>query len=278
MATRGADWYRGAVISLDALVRPDKYPRSSKYDPQWMVDNCMGPNPLWLLEDLSQDCTFRPGMKVLDLGCGLGMTSIFLARDYDVEVWASELWIPAEDNAARFDRAGVGHQVHAVRAEAHDLPFEPEQFDAIVSVDSYHYFGTDDLYLGYLSKFLKTGGQLAIAVPSLHRELRELGGIPAHLRSGVGVGGPVLPHARVVAFPVGADRTGRGRCEPGTTRWLARLEAVVRGLRRALLGRARQTRVSGHDPHARRRPRRTPDLRARHRPEERSSGVIPRIS
>ncbi|ONK13550.1 methyltransferase domain-containing protein [Streptomyces sp. MP131-18] len=174
------------MTSLDALVRPDKYPRAATYDPQWMVDNCMGPNPLWLLEDLSRDCTFRPGMKILDLGCGLGMTSIFLAREYGVEVWASELWVPAEDNAARFDQAGVGDQVHAVRAEAHDLPFASEQFDAILAVGSYHYFGTDDLYVGYIGKFLKTGGQLSIAVPSLHRELRELGGAPAHLRSGAG--------------------------------------------------------------------------------------------
>ena len=58
------------MTSLDALVRPETYPRAATYDPQWMVDNCMGPNPLRLLEDLSRDCAFRPGMKVLDLGCG----------------------------------------------------------------------------------------------------------------------------------------------------------------------------------------------------------------
>ncbi|WP_257786115.1 SAM-dependent methyltransferase [Actinoalloteichus hymeniacidonis] len=146
----------------------------------------MGPNPLWLLEDLGRDCSLRPGMKVLDLGCGLGMTSIFLAREYGVEVWASELWVAPEENTARFEQTGVVDQVHAVRAEAHDLPFESEQFDAILSVGSYHYFGTDDLYLGYIGKFLKAGGQLSIAVPSLHRELRALGGIPEYLRSGAG--------------------------------------------------------------------------------------------
>lgn len=174
------------VTSLDALLRPDTYPRSAAYDPRWLVDNCMGPNPLWLLEDLSRDCAFEPGMKVLDLGCGRGMTSVFLAREYGVEVWAADLWVPAGDNAARFEQAGVGDQVHAVRADARDLPFELDEFDAIVAVDSYHYFGTDDLYLGHLVEFLAPEGQLAIAVPSLHRELRDLGGIPEHLRSGAG--------------------------------------------------------------------------------------------
>ena len=185
-------------------MRPE-YPRTSPYDPQWMVDRCMGPNPLWLLEDLLRDGEPAPGSRVLDLGCGAGMTSIFLARECGAEVSAAEWWIPSEDNAARFREAGVDDRVRAVSAEAHALPFgggpfeggpleggpfedgpDDETFDAIVSVDAYHYFGTDDLYLGYLTRFLRPGGRLSIAVPALHRELRELGGIPEHLRDVVG--------------------------------------------------------------------------------------------
>lgn len=178
------------MTSLRALVRPE-YPRTSGYDPQWMVDRCMGPNPLWLLEDLLRDGEPTPGSRVLDLGCGTGMTSIFLARECGAEVRAADWWIPAEDNAARFREAGVDDRVRAVSAEAHALPFEDGPFedgpfDAIVSVDAYHYFGTDDLYIGYLTRFLRPGGRLSIAVPALHRELRELGGIPEHLREVVG--------------------------------------------------------------------------------------------
>jgi hypothetical protein len=55
-----------------------------------------------------------------------------------------------------------------------------------VSVDAYHYFGTADLYIGYITTFLAPGGQLAIAVPSVRRELRDLGGIPDHPRAGAG--------------------------------------------------------------------------------------------
>jgi hypothetical protein len=35
----------------------------------------MGPNPLWLLEDLSGHLHLQPGMRVLDLGSGMGGTS-----------------------------------------------------------------------------------------------------------------------------------------------------------------------------------------------------------
>lgn len=174
------------MTSLTALHRPDVHPLSSGYDPQWLVDHAMGPNPLWLLEDLSADLVLRPGMQVLDLGCGTGLTSVFLAREHGVHVQAAEHWLPAEDNAARFRDAGVDDRVRAVAAEAHDLPFERGRFDAVIGVDSYHYFGTDDLYIGYITQFLAPGGQLAVAVPSLRRELRELGGIPQHLRAGIG--------------------------------------------------------------------------------------------
>ncbi|MFI8281429.1 DUF5819 family protein [Streptomyces sp. NPDC085929] len=132
------------MTALNDLVRPDRYPRSSRYDPAWLVGLDMGPNPLWLLEDLVRDLDLRPGMRVLDLGSGKGATSVFLAREFGVDVVAADWWIPAEDAAAVFAEAGVGDRVAAVRAEAHALPFEAESFDAIVSIDAFEYFGTAD--------------------------------------------------------------------------------------------------------------------------------------
>jgi cyclopropane fatty-acyl-phospholipid synthase-like methyltransferase len=161
--------------ALEELRRP-AYPRSAQYDLQWQVDLCMGPNPLWLLEDLLRDVDLRPGMRVLDLACGLGMSSIYLAREYDVQVVAADLWISAADNQRRFDEAELGHRIEAVDAEAHALPFDEAEFDAVISIGAYHYFGTDDLYIGYISQFLKPGGLLAIAGPGSLVESRELGG------------------------------------------------------------------------------------------------------
>ncbi|MER6430399.1 SAM-dependent methyltransferase [Streptomyces sp. NPDC059688] len=174
------------VTALSDLVRPDRYPRSSGYDPAWLVGLDMGPNPLWLLEDLARDLELRPGMSVLDLGSGKGATSVFLAREYGVDVVAADWWTPAEEAAAVFAGAGVADRVRAVRAEAHTLPFEPESFDAVVSIDAFEYFGTADGYLPYLVRFLRPGGQLGMATPALTREVRELGAIPAHIKRVVG--------------------------------------------------------------------------------------------
>jgi SAM-dependent methyltransferase len=152
----------------------ERYPRSNQYDPQWVFDNLMGPHPLWLLEALCEHLVVEPGMRVLDLGCGTALTSVFLAKEFGVPVWATDLWIAAEENRARIDAAGVGDLVTAVHAEAHALPFEDEQFDLVVSLDAYHYFGTDDLYIGTLSRLIRPGGRIAIVVPGVRQELETV--------------------------------------------------------------------------------------------------------
>lgn len=79
------------------LNRP-RFPRSAGYDPRWMIENWMGPSALWLLEWLCSDLALAPGARVLDLGCGRAITSIFLAREFDVQVVAADLWIKPTDN------------------------------------------------------------------------------------------------------------------------------------------------------------------------------------
>jgi hypothetical protein len=70
--------------------------------------------------------------------------------------------------------------VFPIHAEGHSLPFAAEFFDAIVSIDSYPYYGTDDLYLSYLARFVKPGGPIGVAGAGLMREIE--GALPAHLR------------------------------------------------------------------------------------------------
>lgn len=159
----------------------ERFKRSAKYDTDWINDNKMGPNPVWLMEELSGHMKLEKGMKVLDLGCGKAITSIFLAKEFGVQVWATDLWIKPEDNWKRIEEAGVEDLVYPVKAEAHALPYAYGFFDAIVSVDAYHYFGTCDLYLiKYLRKLLKPGCEIGIVVPGLTREFGR--GLPEELK------------------------------------------------------------------------------------------------
>lgn len=164
---------------LTAYLAVDRFPRASAYDPIWLTQNQMGPNVLWLIEYLSQAMDLRPGMRVLDMGCGKGMSSIFLARELGVDVWATDLWINADENWRRIQEAGLEGRIMPIHAEAHALPFAHDFFDAAVSTDSYHYYGTDDLYLGYYARFIKPGGQMGIVAPGIVKEVGT--DIPAHL-------------------------------------------------------------------------------------------------
>jgi cyclopropane fatty-acyl-phospholipid synthase-like methyltransferase len=164
---------------LKEILANDQFPRSAKYDPEWVLENQMGPNVLWLAESLSQVMELKPSMRVLDLGCGKASSSIFLAKEFDLQVWGTDLWIKAEENWERVREANLEDQIFPIHAEAHSLPFAEQFFDAIVSMDAYHYFGTDELYLGYILRFLKTNGQIGIVVPGLQNEFGEH--VPKHL-------------------------------------------------------------------------------------------------
>jgi len=169
---------------LSKLYRNDDFPLSSKYDPQWVITNEMGPCVLWLTEALLPLMDLRPGMRVLDLGCGTALSSIFLARECGVEVWATDLWIGAAENLARIREAGVDDRVFPVHAEAHALPYADGFFDAIVSLDAYHYFGTDVHYLDtYLLKLVKPGGRIGVVLPASPRSVPMP--LPDHLPAGV---------------------------------------------------------------------------------------------
>ena len=132
-----------------------KFPLSSNYHPEWIIAGVSGgANPLWMTEWLVSAMDLRPGMRILDLGCGRAMSSIFLHREFGVEVWATDLWFSVTENLQRIRDADVEKGVFPIHADARVLPFASEFFDAIISIDSFIYYGTDDLYLNYLARFV----------------------------------------------------------------------------------------------------------------------------
>jgi SAM-dependent methyltransferase len=168
-------------LSPDLRLVNDRFPRSSKYHPEWLLASVSGgANSLWMTEWLSTALDLRPGMRVLDLGCGLASSSIFLRREFGVEVWATDLWFSASENVQRIRDAGVDDGVFPIHADARSLPFPDEFFDAVVSIDSFFYYGTDDLYMNYLGRFVKPGGAVGIAGAGLMQEIE--GAVPEHLQ------------------------------------------------------------------------------------------------
>lgn len=149
-----------------------QYEKSGKYQTPELLKKIMGPNPVKLEEELLLAHQIPEGAVVCDLGSGQGLTSVFLAKEYDFTVYAADLWSDPQENRKFFNEMGLNEsQIIPVKADATDLPFDKDFFDAVVSTDSYNYFGRDCRYLDEkLLPFVKSGGYIYIAVPGMKKD------------------------------------------------------------------------------------------------------------
>lgn len=167
-------------VKKDAIINP-RFPRAAKYDPKWQLENEMGSPCLWLAEAVADKMNLKPDMKVLDLGCGKAISSIFLAKEYGVKVFATDLWVSASENMARICEAGVEDLVFPIQAEAHVLPFAENFFDAVICLNSYQFYGTADTYFNdHLGKLVKANGEIGFALPGIFKEFDDL--VPEYLQ------------------------------------------------------------------------------------------------
>jgi len=85
-------------------------------------------------DELIELCHIDKGSYVLDVGCGAGVTPSFIAKRYGcrvVGVDISEGMI--ERSKERSKREGVADRVEFRVADAQDLPFEDDLFDAVIT-------------------------------------------------------------------------------------------------------------------------------------------------
>lgn len=152
-----------------------KYIKSEKYNTPELMKMIMGPNPIKLEEELLLEHKIPENAVVCDLGSGQGLTSVFLAKEYGFTVYAADLWSDPAENRKFFDNMGVpSDKLIPVKADATALPFEKNFFDAIVSTDSYNYFGRDESFLDEkLLPFVKSGGYIYIAIPGMKNDCHD---------------------------------------------------------------------------------------------------------
>ena len=151
-----------------------KYLKSKQYDNEFIKQNMMGPNSMIILESLLENISLTSNMRVLDLGCGTVLTSIFLAKEYGLQVFAVDLWISAGENYKRLKKVGLEDRIIPIHADATQLPFADGYFDAVISIDAYHYFGSNDTYFDtHLSRLLKKDALIAISIPGMKYELHN---------------------------------------------------------------------------------------------------------
>ncbi len=154
---------------------------SNQGNVEFLKATMMGPNAMRISEELASCLDIRDSMRILDLGCGYGLSSLLLSRKYGSTVFAADLWISPTENYKNFQILGIDDKTIPLFVDAtKTLPFANGYFDIIFSIDSYHYFGHSPEMLPSLISYVKKGGCIAVAVPGLQREFEN--GTPDELK------------------------------------------------------------------------------------------------
>ncbi|MCR3921205.1 MAG: methyltransferase domain-containing protein [Firmicutes bacterium] len=148
---------------------------------EFLKATMMGPNAMRVAEELASHLHINQTMRILDLGCGSGLSTLLLAKKYGVSVFAADLWISPTENYERFQSIGIDDKAVPISLDAtKGLPFANGYFDLLFTVDAYHYFGDTSAMLPSLIPFVKRGGYIAVAIPGLKYEFGK--NIPAAMQ------------------------------------------------------------------------------------------------
>jgi len=113
-----------------------------------------------LIEHLARLSKVKPGSDILDIGCGLGASSLYLARNYNAAVTGintSSVQVQMAIKAA----AGEKLDTKFLLMDAEAMDFQ-KQFDLLWSVESISHYEHREHFFASAAKLLKPGGLFAI--------------------------------------------------------------------------------------------------------------------
>jgi tocopherol O-methyltransferase len=113
-----------------------------------------------LVEYLAQAAHLQPGRRILDVGCGFGASSIYLANRYAAETTGITI-SPVQVTMARRAAEGVGANARFLLMDAQAMTLN-ETFDMIFSIESISHYQNKGAFFRKAAELLKDHGTLAI--------------------------------------------------------------------------------------------------------------------
>ena len=137
-----------------------------------------------LTDTLAELASIDHGQRVLDVGCGMGGSSIRLARRLGCRVTGITLsGVQRRWAAASAVLQGAGGTVTFQRADAETIEFDEASFDAVWSIECTEHFFDKAAFFQRAGRWVKPGGRVAICawlaagdadVPAKRRQVEEV--------------------------------------------------------------------------------------------------------
>lgn len=113
-----------------------------------------------LVEHLAGLAGVRPGSEILDIGCGFGASSVYLAKKYSATATGITISPVQVEMASRAAAASGAHATFLLM-DAEDLHFD-KQFDLLWSVESISHYQNIGQFFRSAAQYLKPGGTFAL--------------------------------------------------------------------------------------------------------------------
>ncbi|MGC1687950.1 MAG: class I SAM-dependent methyltransferase [Candidatus Acidiferrales bacterium] len=115
---------------------------------------------LQLIEHLANVANIKPSSDILDIGCGFGASSFYLAEHYNASVTGITI-SPVQVEMAIASAAAQQLDAKFLLMDAEAMHFQ-KQFDVLWSVESISHYQDRENFFNSAAKLLKRGGSFAI--------------------------------------------------------------------------------------------------------------------
>jgi len=115
-----------------------------------------------LIEALLEWGGVAEAQHILDVGCGIGGSALYLAQKFDAIATGITL-SPVQANRARERAAAMGLTAHFEVADALAMPFPDESFDVVWSLESGEHMPDKAQFIAECHRVLKPGGTFLMA-------------------------------------------------------------------------------------------------------------------
>jgi len=131
----------------------------------------VGCGGMFLLSRIAEHMNLKAGDYVLDLGCGKGRSSLFLAETFGVTVVAVDFWNNCNDLFEKAKEKNLADKIIPIQADiTENILFASGYFDAVFCMNSLFMFGDNSNFLKKLFSVIRPGGHFYLGSECFNKE------------------------------------------------------------------------------------------------------------